>query len=78
MWTFRNGGTRDVVVVYEPWADEIIVKPGSALVLGVRGGTEPPDKSPPMSATREGDRITVWARWSGGGHRISLLDDEEV
>jgi hypothetical protein len=79
-WTFQNDGARDVVVAYEPWADEITVKPGSTLVLGVWGGTKPRDGSPPMSVSREGDRITVWAQWPGPGPggRTSYLDGEEV
>jgi hypothetical protein len=79
-WTFRNDGPQDVVVVYEPWADEITVKPGSTLVLGVWGGTRPRDDEPPMSVTREGDRITVWAQWPGpgSGGRTSLLDGVDV
>jgi hypothetical protein len=73
MWTFRNEGLEAVVVVFEPWADEIRVEPGSVLVIEVHGGTRPRDGEPPLEViVNDPARVTVWAQWPGGTGSASL------
>jgi hypothetical protein len=57
--TVDNDGTRELVLVGEPWACEFSVPPGAVYV--VRAKADVPGN---LEVEREGDRVTCWA-WPG-------------
>ena len=62
-WTFRNDRDDVVVVVFEPYGDEILVPRGSTLAVTAWGGKQPPDGSTPLLVLPEGMRVVVWCQW---------------
>jgi hypothetical protein len=68
---FENTGTRDIVVIVEPWASEYSVAPGSTLRIvlesQIAGQTE---------RDVEGDRHTIWG-WKGSTYE-AYLDTKKI